>query len=180
MKRAAFVLGLAALGGYLYVAPAALAKDDNKKDAEKALPDNDFLVKAATGNAMEITLGAIALRQGASESVRQFGQRLLTDHRSANQTLGLIAREQKITLPQQVSQEDLKVVDKFSRLKGNDFDRQFIDQMVADHEKDVSLYEAQAKETKDRHLKKYIDKTLPVIKRHLKIARKLQAKAEKR
>src|SRR5205807_4320054 len=96
------------------------------------------------------------------------------DHKRANVSLGPIVETKKVRLPHEMSREDRQTYDKFLHLKGKAFDREFIDHLVKDHEKDVALYEAQAREVKDRHLKDYINKTMPVIKEHLRTARKLQ------
>ena len=168
-KPTTLLVAVVALGGYLSVAPALFARDE-----DQALSDHDFIVKAATGNAMEAQLGQLARTHARSDEVKKFAQRLVRDHKRANVSLGPIVKDKRVRLPDEMSREDRQTYDKFLRLKGKAFDREFIDHLVKDHEKDVALYEAQAREVKDRHLKDYINKTLPVIKEHLRTARKLQ------
>lgn len=50
-----------------------------------------FIPEAAKGNLGEMMLGETAQQQAQSEQVRQFGQRLVEDHRKANEQLRPIA-----------------------------------------------------------------------------------------
>src|SRR5829696_4713178 len=42
--------------------------------------DRDFLMDAAMGGLMEVELGRLAAQQGTSDTVKQFGQRMVDDH----------------------------------------------------------------------------------------------------
>src|SRR5829696_3691465 len=53
--------------------------------------DRNFLMDAAMGGMMEVELGRIAAQQGASDAVKQFGQRMVDDHSKANTELMSLA-----------------------------------------------------------------------------------------
>ncbi len=50
----------------------------------------------------------------------------------------------------------------------------YVKEMVKDHEKDIAEFEKASGEVKDADLKKFIDDTLPVMKRHLEMVKKLE------
>ena len=58
-------------------------------------------------------------------------------------------------------------------LKGSVFDGAYIKHAVADHETDVKEYQKAKKTAKNPELVAYIDKTLPIIEGHLKMAKEL-------
>jgi putative membrane protein len=65
-----------------------------------------------------------------------------------------------------------------SKLSGNAFDRQFVQHMVADHKKDISDYQKEAKRS-DGQVSDYAKTTLPTLQKHLETAQSL-AKGESR
>src|SRR5215217_83043 len=64
-----------------------------------ASQDRNFVMDAAMGGMMEVELGRVAAQQGASEAVKQFGQRMVDDHSAANTELMSLASSKGITLP---------------------------------------------------------------------------------
>ena len=47
-------------------------------------------------------------------------------------------------------------------------------EMVADHEKDIAEFEKARSEVSNEDLKKFIDETIPVMKEHLEMAKKMK------
>ena len=52
------------------------------------------------------------------------------------------------------------------KLSGSKFDAAYIKVMVSDHDKTVSAFEDASSKVKNRDLKAFIDKTLPVLRQH--------------
>jgi putative membrane protein len=65
---------------------------------------------------------------------------------------------------------------RLSKLRGVQFDRAYMEMMVADHEKDVSEFEKQANSGNDRDFKAFAAEVLPTLKLHLELARETAAK----
>ena len=61
--------------------------------------DRNFVMDAAMGGMMEVELGRVAAQRGASDAVKQFGQRMVDDHSKANQELMSLASSKAMTLP---------------------------------------------------------------------------------
>ena len=115
----------------------------------------------------------MAKNQGASAEVKKFGERMITDHTKANQDLMTAAKAANIAVPGGLPDEQTKEYDRFKNLKGAEFDKAYIKHMVEDHEKAVKLFENASKNLKDPGLKAFATKTLPTIKEHLEMAKKL-------
>ena len=65
-------------------------------------------------------------------------------------------------------------VEKLGKLQGDAFDREYVKTVgVKDHEKDIKAFEKASKDAKDPELKAWASKTLPTLKEHLAMARKL-------
>lgn len=132
--------------------------------------DKKFLEKAATGGMMEVQLGEMAQQKAASEQVKEFGKRMAEDHGKANDELKQIASAKGAALPASVDKSAQKDLQKFEKLSGADFDRQYMKHMVDDHKKDVSDFQKQAKSAKDPEVKDFAAKTLPTLQEHMKMA----------
>jgi putative membrane protein len=135
--------------------------------------DHNFVMDAAMGGLMEVELGRIAAQKGASEAVKQFGQRMVDDHSNANQELMSLASSKGMTLPTALDDKHQKDVAKLSAMSGAEFDRAYAKMMLKDHEKDVKEFERQSTRGGDPELRAFATKTLPTLQEHLQMARAL-------
>lgn len=138
--------------------------------------DQEFMNKAAQGGMAEVMLGQTASSKGTSPDVKNFGNRMVSDHGKANDELKQLAQTKGVTLPTDVDVESKKMADKLSKLSGKDFDKEYMSGMVEDHEKDVKEFEKASKDAKDPDLKAWAAKTLPTLQDHLKMAKDTKAK----
>jgi predicted outer membrane protein len=67
--------------------------------ANMSSQDRNFLMNAAMDGLMEVELGRMATQQGASDAVKQFGQRMVDDHTKSNTELITLATSKGMTLP---------------------------------------------------------------------------------
>jgi len=139
-------------------------------DMEK---DADFLVNAASGGLMEVELGQYAATNAASASVKEFGQRMVTDHSKANEELKALAAQKNITIPSTPGEDHQEHITSLKAKKGADFDKDYMDMMVKDHDEDVSKFEKMANDAKDPDIKAFAAKTLPVLKEHQQMAKRI-------
>lgn len=135
--------------------------------------DRNFLMDAAMGGMMEVELGRLAVQNGASDAVKQFGQRMVDDHSKANTELMSLATSKGITLPTELDEKHRAHVTKLSGKTGADFDREYSKMMLSDHNKDVSAFEKQSTKGADPDLKAFATRTLPTLQEHLQMAKAL-------
>ena len=135
--------------------------------------DRNFVMDAAMGGMMEVELGRVAAQQGASDAVKQFGQRMVDDHSKANQELMSLASSKGMTLPTELDEKHRSHITKMSSMTGADFDREYVKMMVSDHRKDVSEFEKESTRGTDADLKAFAGKTLPTLQEHLRMAEAL-------
>jgi len=132
--------------------------------------DKSFAMEAAMGGMAEVELGKLAQQNAQSDDVKQFGSRMVQDHTNANQQLMPILSAKDVTVPQQPAEKDRKTYDRLSKMRGAEFDRAYMRDMVQDHEKDVKKFRQEAQHGGDPDLKAFAQQTLPVLEQHLKMA----------
>jgi putative membrane protein len=99
---------------------------------------------------------------------------MVTDHSKANDELKALAHKLNITLPDSISSDESKTRDDLAKKSGADFDKDYVNDMVDDHKKDVKAFEDAAKNCKDSDLKAFANKTLPTLKMHLEAIEKIK------
>jgi putative membrane protein len=135
--------------------------------------DRKFAMEAAMGGMAEVELGRMAAERGASDAVKQFGQRMVDDHSRANNELMQLASGKGIALPTALDAKHQALMTKMSGLSGAAFDRAYAKEMVKDHNKDVALFQREASRGADSGLKGFAQTTLPTLQEHLRMARAL-------
>jgi len=135
--------------------------------------DQAFFTKAAQGNMAEVQLGTLATQKATADPVKQFAQRMVTDHGKAQQELMNLAKENSWTAPAEVSEEQKKAAEQISAQSGEAFDKAYMAYMVSDHAMAAKVYEGAAQTCQNEALKGYATRTLPVVQEHLKQAREI-------
>jgi putative membrane protein len=133
----------------------------------------DFLTDAIQGDASEIKLGQLAQQNGGSAEVRDFGKTLVADHQKAAGEVKDTAKQLGVTVNEQPTAEAQSEHDKLTKLKGAAFDKEFVHYMVSDHQKDIADFKAEA-DAKAGPASSLAEKQLPVLQKHLQMARSLE------
>ena len=141
-----------------------------------AKSDLEFMTKAAQGGMLEVELGTKASQISTSADVRAFGDHMRSDHGQANAQLQELAVQKGVRLPTSLDAEHAQKLDELDKLKGPEFDKRYAADMVDDHEKDVSEFEQAASDLKDPELKDWANRTLPVLKMHLQMAKDMKTR----
>ena len=139
-----------------------------------ATDDQDFMQKAATGGIAEVSLGQQVSSAAKNSDAKGFADKMVTDHGKANDELKQLASNKGVTLPTDTDQAHKDAAQKV--MSDKNVDKAYMDEMVKDHDKDVKEFEEASKKAKDADLKAWIDKTLPVLKEHQKMAHDIKSK----
>jgi putative membrane protein len=148
-------------------------KETTKDRGQFTARDYRFVTEAARGGMMEVRLGELAKQKGGSQAVRDFGQRMVADHLKANDELKQIVSSKGATLPSDLTHHENAMIEKFEKLSGADFDKDYASAMVKDHKKDLKEFQDAAKDCTDPELKSFAQKTAGIIEEHLRIAQSL-------
>jgi putative membrane protein len=135
--------------------------------------DKEFIEDAAKGGMAEVETGKLVAQKASDPSVKEFGNRMVQDHGKANDELTQLAQSKGVKMPDKEKWGDRHEMSKLQKLSGADFDREYAQHAVKDHEKDVKKFQKAAQSAKDPDVKAFAAKTLPVLQEHLAMAQKL-------
>jgi len=138
--------------------------------ADLSKADKSFMMKAAEGGMMEVQAGQIATQKG-DDTVKAFGQKMITDHTANNKQLAALAEQKGVTVPTELPAKDQAMLTKMKGLSGEKFDTAYLKSQVSGHEKMLKLMETEEKTTKDPDLKSFATSTKAVVQEHLDMAK---------
>jgi putative membrane protein len=166
--KALTVISFVAVALIALAVPAAAQVQLNQADRE-------FVNKAAIGNVAEVELGRVAVQRAARPSVKSFGERMVTDHGRAGAELTTLARSKGMDVSNTLDVSHKAMRDRLSGLSGADFDRAYMSEMVRDHTEDVAAFERAAQTAADADVKAYAERSLPMLREHLALARQVNS-----
>jgi putative membrane protein len=169
---------LAALGGCDTMNALLDDKPGNAFAETEAMPpqeqDATFVQTAAKDGAKEVALGELAVEKAASPAVKAFAERMVSDHGATNTELRTLADSRDLEVPAMPPEGQDPATTEMETLSGKAFDEAYVELMVAEHEKAVALFEAQASAGSDPALVAFAEEKLPTLRQHLAHAQGLQ------
>ena len=164
-----WTIRMLAVSALAIVGLSAWADDD-----KKPFDDGEFVAMVASCDMHQIELGKLAAERAKNEDVKKFAKKTVEGAEKCHEDLKTAAKSAGITVPEKMLDEHRKICDKFKDYKGENFDRDYIKQVVEDCEKGVKWFTRATKDAKSQQLKDFATKGLPVIQAHLDEAKKLQ------
>jgi putative membrane protein len=138
---------------------------DSKTDTQT------FLTIAAEEQQVAIALGQLATQRAQNDRVKEFGSKMVEDHKKVRREAEELASKHKVSLPTKLSPEDKKKVDEMSKLSGYEFDRAYMNLTLANHEKTLEEFQHYVKTMRYPDLREWFTSTLPALRAHRDQAR---------
>jgi putative membrane protein len=159
---------------------AAVADPGRQADAPKPDPtdpyDADFLYQVAASGMADVAYSELADARAGDDEVKAFARRVAKDNGLMNDTMAQAAAALKLPQPSKLDREASRTAYRLSFLKGAEFDRAYMKQMVEDHEKAARLFEKEAKDGNNDNVRDLAADSLPAVQDRLKQARTLSDK----
>jgi putative membrane protein len=158
--------------------PSAGAQD-KKAAAQLSKEDTLHLKHLSEANLAEVEAGKIAAQKAANPEVKKFGEKMVAEHTKMVEEGKQLAQKKGVKPDEGVDGKHKKNLADLNKKSGADFDREYMEQQVQDHEGALKLVQNVAKDAKDGDIKAMAQKAEPHVKGHLDEARKLRASLNK-
>jgi putative membrane protein len=168
---------------FLAVAAFALAAS---APAHAAGP-NDAQIAAivVTANQVDIDAGKLAASRSGNKEVKDFAQRMVTDHTGVNKAAVELVTKLKVKPEENPTSASLKkggedTLKRLKALKGAEFDRAYVDNEVTYHQTVLDAVDKTLiPSAKNEELKALLVKVRPAFVAHLEHAKHIQASLKK-
>src|SRR4051812_37322044 len=138
--------------------------------------DRDMAAKLAESNQSEVNMARWAKDHATSRDVKSYADMLVDDHTSALKDITSLMKDKNVEAPMNKPAEGEANLAKLEKLSGAAFDREFMNTMVADHQKTLDTLQGFQTSAQNPDLKDYINDLIPKVQKHLEKAQDLQAK----
>jgi putative membrane protein len=174
MKRYPYVIAAAAIA--LSTSPALSQSDPT---------DAQIAAIVVTANQVDIDAGKLAQSRAASKEVKDFAQRMVTDHAGVNKAAVELVTKLKVKPEENPTSTALKksgdeTLKRLQGLKGAEFDKAYVDNEVTYHQTVLDAVDKTLiPSAKNDELKALLVKVRPAFVAHLEHAKHLQAAVKK-
>ena len=151
-----------------------------------AINDANIAAIVTVADGLDIEYGKIALSKSKNQKVREFAQRMVTDHSAVQKAVEELAAKLNL-IPEEndtsrgLASNGVKVIAKLNSLSGKDFDKYYVDNEVAYHDLVVNAVKnLLIPNATNPELKKALEGALPLFQRHLEHARMIQKSINKK
>ncbi len=126
-----------------------------------------FLEHAAEGQWMEMALGQMATQKATDEQVKQFGARMIQDHKKAGLQIRTLVLNERIELHAHPLEQHKHLITNLSQLSGKEFDRAYMTSMLRAHAQYVKDFGQHSLMEENMEVRQWAASALPVLKEHL-------------
>ena len=148
-------------------------KYNTEHKEKKPYSDTSFIEQAALGNLGATRMGEIAQQKGENAEVKAFGQKLVSDHRQANEELKPLAQKLGVAIPTSLDRKFQDKLGKIQNANGAEFDKEFAKCAVKGHKMALSCVEEASMKASDPQVKAYAQQSAAKMRQHLQAAQSL-------
>lgn len=133
-----------------------------------------FIDSALEGGNTEVGISKIAAARSTNPRIIGFAKMMVTDHTQAGAELNKVRAKEMVDKPDSISVDHKKKIDSIAALSGSQFDKAYMDMMVADHEKTVAMFNSTVN-VRAGAVQAFAKKTLPTLQMHLDSAKAIDS-----
>jgi len=137
--------------------------------------DKTFIKDTAQSNLGELKYAPLVEKMAERPESKQFAQKMVQDHSKAQKELKTLAASKSCSLPSDTDKTEKQVIHRLSRESKGRFDAAYKHEMIRDHTGDIAKTRREISLGRDKDVKSYAEKLLPVLQDHLKMAKALPA-----
>jgi putative membrane protein len=171
----------AAMDTTMAAAPSAAPAPDTGAVPATALTDPQIAAIVIAADDVDIQGGQQALTMATDQKVKDFAQRMVTDHSAVNQQVhDLLTKLGATPAPNPTSESMMHqgqtAATRLGALSGAAYDKAYIDNEVTMHQQVIHTAQTQlAPAAHNPELKDLLQKTMPVLQAHLDMAKQIQS-----
>ena len=145
------------------LAPAAA------QQAQSLASDSTFMARAGSAGLLQVKLGKLAEKKGSNTGVVEFGKQMVTDYSKTNEELKAAAKNVGFLSPV-LLRHDQQIFDRFNSMGRGSFDKNYMAEMVKQHNEEVRLFQGQSTGGRVQSLKQLAAKMLPQVEQRHSLA----------
>jgi putative membrane protein len=141
--------------------------------AMSGITSEKFVATAGVAGKFEIDSSQIVAQKTQRSDLKSFAEQMIKDHTAAAEELKTTVGT-KYTVPDKLDQKHQKMIDELEK-GGSSQDASYVKMQLKAHKEAVELFDSYSKHGDDAALKQFAAKTLPTLKEHYAMIKKISA-----
>ena len=178
-----------ALVAVLATAPGAVAQVTSNQDTSATLPwtvvdrysksggrptaDSTFIRQAIRGNYTEVALGRLAGSRAGSSEVKDFAERMVSDHNDMNKEWVDLAQDNDMRVAVEFGQSGQQTINRLEDLSDSAFDQAYLSEAIRQHEQDLAAFQRMGTTAGSDEVRELANSGVSVIREHLALAQQV-------
>jgi predicted outer membrane protein len=142
----------------------AMDKNRRSLDDMNRLADAQFLVEAQSFNLLEKSINELAIKNGYSSELVNYGKKSFKKHDELENELSKLSRKEKIKVPSGMKDEHQRIYDDLAATGRADFDKTYVDVLQEVNEDNIELLEEQSSKAFDDDIRAFAARKLGMLR----------------
>jgi putative membrane protein len=152
---------------------AAQPGDTGASTAHAVQLDSALIQGVDASNDLELRLGRLAQQKAVNAQVKQFAQRMVSEHQTMQNEWRGVASKYGVPIASTLKASAQQQVTLMSQLSGAEFDRGFMTAMVDNHQEAVNVLQSRGLSSASTQVRTLVNRGLPIVQEHLRMARQI-------
>lgn len=170
-------IAIVAAGGVLMAAtplsPLHAQAKPARASTDSITADGKFVREVAADNLLEVRLGDVALKKATKPEVKQFAQRMVTEHQKFEDQWTDMASKHGMVVKPALGRRHEQKLDRLQRADAKGFDQAYMTLMIQNHMDDVDYFQKEGMAAHSEPVRKLVGYGLPLLQEHLRAARQI-------
>ncbi len=139
----------------------------------EAVNDTAFIRQALTGNVLEVRLGRLAQSKANNAAVKQFAERMVTDHTMMQNQWAALASRNGLPTGVALDPAQEQAARQLEQLSSAAFDQAYMREMLQDHQKDLAAFQREGTSADAPEVRQLATTGVTTIQQHLSLAQQV-------
>jgi putative membrane protein len=140
------------------------------------ISDSRFIREVTADNTLEVSLGQLAATKAENSEVKNFGQRMVTDHNKLQKDWVGMATKNGLALKTGMGSHHQAKLNQLQRLSGKAFDQAYMTTEIRDHKDDIDYFQREGQSVRSTQVRDLVSTTLPTLQDHFNQAKQIGVK----
>ena len=141
--------------------------------AAQGVADTAFVREVRTDNLLEIRAGTLAAKRSTNAAVKQFAQRMVSDHTTMGNEWTSLASRLRLGTTSALNAGQQQLLSRLSTVSAADFDREYMSYSVQDHQTNIATFQRLGPSAQSTEVRALAAKGLPILEQHLTMAQQV-------
>jgi len=135
--------------------------------------DKKFIHEVAADNMLELQMAQLADRKSASSTVKQFAERVASDHERMQNDWVSMASSNGYNFKPGIGKNHRAKLTKLEKLSGREFDRAYITTVVQDHKDYINYFEKEGRAARSSQVRQLVERDVATLRSHFTQAKRI-------